>query len=224
LEKKPVMSLTYAIGDIHGLKPELDALLARCRRHAAGRAATLIFLGDYIDRGPASAAVVAMLMELQARGPEPVIALKGNHEAVLLDVVAGAVAPDRWMTQGGPATLASYGVDDVRDVPQAHLDWMRALPAKFDDGKRLFVHAGVDPQRSLPAQRDHDLIWIREPFLSDTSDFGRLVVHGHTPTKGAPDLRSNRLNIDTGAVYGGPLTAAVFTDEAVAPVEFLQVP
>lgn len=216
------MSLTYAIGDIHGLQRQLGELLARCRRHAAGRATTLIFLGDYIDRGPASAEVVTMLMELQASGTEKVVALKGNHEAVILDIAAGTIAPDRWLTQGGPATLASYGVDDVRDLPADHLEWMRALPVKFDDGNRFFVHAGVDPQRPLDDQRDHDLIWIREPFLSDTSDFGRLVVHGHTPTKGAPDLRRNRLNIDTGAVYGGPLTAAVFSDEAVAPVDFLQ--
>lgn len=91
-----------------------------------------------------------------------------------------------------------------------------------DDGMRFFVHAGVHPDRPLDQQNEHDLLWIRKPFLTSTEDFGRLVVHGHTPTEnGVPDQRPNRLNIDTGAVYGRGLTAAVFIDETIRPVKFL---
>lgn len=93
----------------------------------------------------------------------------------------------------------------------------------YDDGARLFVHAGVNPEKPLDAQGDRDLLWIRQPFLSDGRDYGRLIVHGHTPRlDGQPELRSNRVNLDTGAVYGGPLTAAVFTEGAVRPAAFLQ--
>ena len=101
---------------------------------------------------------------------------------------------------------------------------MRSLPLRYDDGRRFFVHAGIDPEKPLDAQSDHDLIWIREPFLSDRRDHGRLIVHGHTPqSAGMPDLRSNRLNLDTGAVFGGPLTAAAFAAARRDPIGFLQV-
>ena len=94
---------------------------------------------------------------------------------------------------------------------KAHLNWLRSLPLTYDDGRRLFVHAGVDPHKPLGAQDEHDLIWIREPFLDDDRDYGRLIVHGHTPLETAkPDLRPNRLNLDTAAVFGGPLTRGGF--------------
>jgi len=96
------------------------------------------------------------------------------------------------------------------------------VPTFHDDGKRFFVHAGVHPARPLDQQDEHDLLWIRKPFLSSEKDFSRLVVHGHTPTtNGLPDQRRNRLNIDTGAVFGRPLTAAAFIDETIEPVKFL---
>ena len=105
----------------------------------------------------------------------------------------------------------------------AHVDWLRALPLSYDDGRRFFVHAGVNPGAPLDAQDDFDLLWIREPFLSHGGDYGRLIVHGHTPlADGIPDLRGNRLNLDTGAVFGGPLTAAVFDDAQTEPIGFLQ--
>lgn len=92
-----------------------------------------------------------------------------------------------------------------------------------DDGLRLFVHAGIDPERPLAEQDDDALLWIREPFLSSTRDHGRLIVHGHCPIfSGVPDLRANRLNIDTAAVYGGPLTAAIFSEDQAMPIEFIQ--
>jgi serine/threonine protein phosphatase 1 len=200
------MLLTYAVGDVHGALHKLESLVARCRGHADGRPARFIFLGDYIDRGPLSAGVVSLM---------------GNHEEMLLSIIDGAVSADDWLPQGGSQTLESYGVEDVRDLPREHVDWLRALRLSYDDGRRFFVHAGVNPERPLDAQDDHDLLWIREPFLSDPRDYGRLIVHGHTPVEnGIPDLRGNRLDLDTRAGYGGPVTAAVFSHEATLPLAF----
>jgi serine/threonine protein phosphatase 1 len=196
--------LTYAIGDIHGSLQKLCDLIAQCERHADGRPASFIFLGDYIDRGPDSAGVVDTVMRLQSRLTERVIALRGNHEAVALEVIDGEADEELWLREGGTATLRSYGV-------------------ARDDGQRFFVHAGIDPDKPLHAQSDNDLIWIREPFLSDARDHGRLIVHGHTPQPtGMPDWRGNRLNLDTAAVFGGPLTAAAFAGTDRDPIGFLQ--
>ncbi len=217
------MSLIFAIGDIHGSLRKLQDLIERCERYADGRPMTFIFLGDYIDRGPDSAGVVSYVIDLQARLPEQVIALKGNHEAMALDIVDGVIPADRWLAQGGFETLRSYGVRSAAELPGAHVHWLRSLPVSYDDGRRFFVHAGIDPNKRFNAQQDHDLFWIREPFLSDRRDHGRLIVHGHTPINGRkPDLRANRLNIDTGAVFGGPLTAAVFGDAEIKPITFVQ--
>jgi serine/threonine protein phosphatase 1 len=216
------MSLICAIGDIHGSLPKLHALLARCHLYADGRPMAFTFLGDYIDRGRESAGVVRTVMELQSQLGDRVIALKGNHEAFALGVVDGTIPADDWLSQGGMATLASYGVARAGELPREHVDWLRALPLSHDDGRRFFVHAGIDPRRPLAAQREHDLLWIREPFLSDRRDHGRLIVHGHTPVEtGMPDLRANRVNLDTGAVFGGPLTAAIFSDAQAEPIAFL---
>jgi serine/threonine protein phosphatase 1 len=217
------MPLTYAIGDIHGSLPKLRTLIARCYAHADGRPMMFVFLGDYIDRGPDSSGVVRTLMQLQSQLHERVVALQGNHEAFVLDVIDGVTQADFWLTQGGTETLRSYGVRDARNLPNDHVQWLRSLQLSYDDGRRFFVHAGIDPENPLDAQSEHDLIWIREPFLSDPRDHGRLIVHGHTPLdRDEPDLRVNRLNLDTGAVFGGPLTAAVFTDTETNPVAFLQ--
>ncbi len=211
----------YAIADIHGSLHKLHTLIARCQQHADGRPMTFVFLGDYIDRGPDSCGVIRTVMDLQSR--LRAIALKGNHEAFALDVIDGNAQPAFWLTQGGAETLQSYGVKRARELPDEHVDWLRSLPLSYDDGRRFFVHAGIDPQKPLDAQSERDLLWIREPFLSDRRDYGRLIVHGHTPlSTGAPDWRGNRLNLDTGAVFGGPLTAAVFTDADTLPATFLQ--
>ena len=218
-----VPSLSYAIGDIHGSLQKLCDLIAQCERHADGRPATFVFLGDYIDRGPDSAGVVDTVMRLQSRLADRVTALKGNHEAVAIEVIDGAADEELWLREGGAATLRSYGVARASDLPRAHIAWMRALPLYCDDGQRFFVHGGIDPDKPLNAQSDHDLIWIREPFLSDTRDHGRLIVHGHTPQPtGLPDWRGNRLNLDTAAVFGGPLTAAAFMGAVRDPIGFLE--
>jgi serine/threonine protein phosphatase 1 len=215
--------LLYAIGDIHGSLQKLRDLMTLCERHADGRPATFIFLGDYIDRGPDSRAVIEALIDLQSQRPDRVIALKGNHEAVAVEIIDGETEPASWLREGGAATLRSYHIDDVRDLPHEHVAWLRALRLHYDDGKRFFVHAGIDPDKPLDAQSDHDLIWIREPFLSDARDHGRLIVHGHTPqSDGMPDFRGNRLNLDTGAVYGRALTAAAFGNGRRNPLGYLQ--
>lgn len=216
------MTRTYAIGDIHGCLTKLIELIGLCRADAGRRATKFIFLGDYIDRGPASRGVVELLMSLQQDRPDDVICLMGNHEDMLLAAVDAPDWSENWLRNGGPKTLQSYGVATVADIPQDHIDWIRHLLKFHDDGMRFFVHAGVHPERPLDQQDEHDLLWIREPFLSSTKDFDRLIVHGHTPTKnGVPNQRPNCLNIDTGAVYGRALTAAVFIDEAIQPIKFL---
>jgi serine/threonine protein phosphatase 1 len=217
------MPLTYAIGDIHGCLDKLRSLLLRCEKHAAGRPTSFVFVGDYIDRGPQSCGVIDCLIDLKAQHGESVVTLMGNHEAMALAVIDGRSPSQLWFAQGGLATLKSYGVAEPRDLPRAHVDWLRALPLRYDDGRHFFVHAGVNPATPLETQDDFDLLWIREPFLSHRGDYGRLIVHGHTPlVDGVPDLHGNRLNLDTGAVFGGPLTAAVFDEAQTEPVEFLQ--
>jgi serine/threonine protein phosphatase 1 len=218
------MSLTYAIGDIHGCLDKLRGLLLRCETHADGRPMSLVFVGDYIDRGPQSCGVIDCLIDLKMQHGESVVTLMGNHEAMALAAIDGNGPTRMWLAQGGLATLESYGIAEPRELPPAHVDWLRALRLSYDDGRRFFVHAGVNPGAPLEAQDDFDLLWIREPFLSHGGDYGRLIVHGHTPlAAGVPDLRGNRLNLDTGAVFGGPLTAAVFDDAQTEPIGFLQV-
>ena len=217
-------ALTYAIGDVHGRHDLLTALLDGVRGHAAGRPYRLVFLGDYIDRGPDSAAVVATVRELQARSPETVTCLMGNHEHMLL-----AAARDRrligwWLGNGGGATLASFGAPSPDDLPPDLLEWFEDLPLEHEDARRIYVHAGLNPARPRQAQTDEDRLWIREPFLTVDHDFGKHVVHGHTPVRTAmPDVRAHRTNLDTGAVFGGALTAGAFTDEQDQAVAFLRV-
>jgi serine/threonine protein phosphatase 1 len=212
--------LTYAIGDVHGCLDKLVPLVQRCLRDSGARPSRFVFVGDYIDRGPDSRGVIEFIRALQ-RDRSDVICLRGNHEAIMLEAVRSGDGR-LWYANGGAATLDSYGIDDLRRLPPEHLAWAAGLRLCHDDGLRFFAHAGIDPRAPLDAQEEHDLLWIREPFLSSTRDYGRLIVHGHTPqTSGVPDRRPNRLNIDTAAVYGGALTAAIFTDEAPEPIGFI---
>ena len=218
------MPRTYALSDIHGCLNKLERLVARCQADAKAEQTTFVFLGDYIDRGPDSRGVLEYLIDLQSHRPGAVICLCGNHEDLALAAIDDPGQIDQWVVyNGGDKALRSYGVSTPSELPAEHVDWMRALATHHDDGRRFFVHAGVDPSRPLDRQDRHDLLWMREPFLSDPRDYGRFIVHGHTPVKGGrPDLRANRVNIDTAAVLGGPLTAAIFDDSTPAPIEFLQ--
>lgn len=216
--------LTYAIGDIHGCADLLDALLARIAGHAASRPYRLVFLGDYIDRGPDSAGVLRTISRLHWNDPERVACLMGNHEAMLLDALSTPGADAPWRQNGGTETLASFGVDEAAAIPGDVLDWIETLATVRADARRWYVHAGFRPGCEAPDPQVHNRLWMREPFLTEDWDFGRHVVHGHTPQpNGRPEIRRFRTNLDTGAVYGGALTAGVFSDAQGPALDFLQV-
>lgn len=209
----------YAIGDIHGCADQLaamHALIAEDARAQPAEHVTLIHLGDYIDRGPDSAAVVERLLAAPPVPDAEVVNLLGNHEVMLLDACEPHAHPGAmafWLENGGAATLASYGADpDDPDgweaVPAEHLELLRHCELRFDAGDYLFVHAGIRPGIPLDRQDPFDLIWMREPFLSFEGDLRQVVVHGHTPAP-VPVVRPHRIGIDTGACYGGPLTCLV---------------
>lgn len=206
--------LTFAVGDIHGRLDLLDTALALIAEHADLRQRPeyrVVFLGDYIDRGPDSAAVVARLRDGADHSSVDWVCLKGNHE----DLAVCPEGRERWLRNGGDMTLASYeGQEGVLELDKA---WMADLPVFLDDGERLFVHAGVDPRRALDEQEAPVLTWIRNRFLEARRfKADRHVVHGHTPVwKGKPDLDeverlAHRTNLDTGAYYTGVLAIGVF--------------
>jgi serine/threonine protein phosphatase 1 len=222
----------YAIGDIHGHLDKLvaaHALIARDRDLTGDGAAPVIHVGDLVDRGPDSRGVIDFLAEGLARGENWVV-LKGNHDRMFAGFLAesghqdaGLRAALSWLhpNLGGAETLRSYGVknagdrpvagvwDDARAlVPEAHLRFMAGLPTLHRRGEVAYVHAGIRPGVPLEAQDENDLVWIREPFLSDPRDHGVLVVHGHTVVDSARHY-GNRLNIDSGAGYGRSLTTVV---------------
>jgi serine/threonine protein phosphatase 1 len=215
---------TFAIGDIHGCEAALSRLLDACNSWGGDCQRRFVFLGDYIDRGPESAAVIRRLMSWQEKCPDQVVCLRGNHEDMLLLAHHDSNAYMRWIRNGGLFTLRSFGVGTVEDIPKEVVSWLHCLPSSFDDGRRFYVHAGVDLTLALDQQRIDDLLWMREPFLTlaESTDPGRLIVHGHTPTHTRrPDLRRYRLNLDTGAFMGGPLTAAVFSSSQTGPICFI---
>lgn len=216
----------YAIGDIHGCLSGLRQLHAAIKEDLARRPTTsvmLIHLGDYIDLGPHSADVVALL----ASGPPiprvPTINLMGDHERIALDALSGeAAAATDWLHIGGQAALDSWGVPAgtprtkwASFVPAAHVAFLQALLIDHCDGDYMFVHAGIRPGMALAHQTDEDKLGVRQSFLASERDFGVIVVHGHSVSP-SPLVRPNRIGIDTGAGNGGKLTCAVLEDEAVA--------
>ena len=216
--------LTYAIGDVHGCAALLDALLERIAGHAGDRPHRLVFLGDYIDRGPDSAAVLRTVSRLNWAEPDRVVCLMGNHERMLLDALQTGSAAAHWMYNGGEATLDAFGARDPAGLPRDTLDWIEALPTLHGDGAHWYVHAGLRPGADARDSDAHDRLWIRDPFLEGDHDFGRHVVHGHTPQRsGRPEVRRFRTNLDTAAVYGGALTAGIFSDAQGPALDFLQV-
>jgi serine/threonine protein phosphatase 1 len=181
----------------------------------------LVHLGDYVDRGPDSAGVVALLATGAPVPDQTTINLMGNHEHMMLAAVASgeSEATELWLANGGADSLLSWGVprsaqpkDWPGYLPKAHLLFLRDLAVRHEAGSYLFVHAGVRPGIPLERQSRHDLMWIREPFLSAKDSFGPVVVHGHTP-RHDPVVRPNRIGIDTGAVMGGVLTCVVLEED-----------
>lgn len=232
------MRACYAIGDVHGEDERLARLHDLIAEDIAreGGPALIVHLGDLIDRGADSRGVVERVMALERAAPAGAEArcVRGNHEQMMLDArgKASAAQQDLWLDQGGAETLASYErvngahADWPDSIDGAHVHWMRRLPTMICEGGFVFVHAGVDPQR-FPGCSQEVRLWTRSakffdegawPVRAELADI--VIVHGHTPTADfMPDISRRRINIDTGAVYGGPLTCAALMPES--PPRFL---
>lgn len=221
----PAGERVYAIGDVHGRLDLLEELVAAIRADNASRGPArvrIILVGDIIDRGPESAAIVDRCMAFTAR-TDSFVVLKGNHEAMMVDALRGDyIALALWLRHGGTAALQSWGVaEDViaagaspaliraaRDqVPANVAAWLAALPLMLRVGDYLFVHAGIRPGRPIEDQTADDLLWIRGEFLESEADEGFIVVHGHSISDDGVVVRPNRIGIDTGAYRTGVLSA-----------------
>ncbi|MFQ5970881.1 MAG: metallophosphoesterase family protein [Alphaproteobacteria bacterium] len=217
----------YAIGDIHGRLDLLLSLEDKIQAHAVENPvdrAVVVYIGDYIDRGYQSRGVIDHLLEPPRHGLERIF-LKGNHEDFLLRFLENVDVGPIWLVNGGRETLMSYEIaltpaetmeqmfeaaqKELKDaLPPSHLEFLRALRISHVEGDYLFVHAGVRPGRPLEEQKTEDLLWIRDDFLESDARHCHIVVHGHTPSRN-PELRSNRIGIDTGAFATGCLTCVV---------------
>jgi serine/threonine protein phosphatase 1 len=224
----------YAIGDIHGRSDLLDrmiaAIAADLEKNPVSERLT-VTLGDYIDRGADSRGVLERLIGNPF--PTEFIALKGNHEAIFENFLRDPSIAGEWRRFGALETLSSYGVavDAMMvgkgyeeaaaalsaAVPQTHLQFIASLQSSLSVGNYFLCHAGVRPGVPLEQQVDDDLLWIREPFLTSPAKFGKIVVHGHTPAE-KPEIRANRINVDTGAYMTNVLTCVVLGGD---PVRFL---
>jgi serine/threonine protein phosphatase 1 len=226
---------SYAVGDIHGRLDLLDLALEAIERHAQGRDCRVVFLGDYIDRGPDSRGVLERLIGLQR--DIGAICLKGNHEDMMVRAFTDARPSDfaRWRACGSRATLQSYGAgedDDPMDaVPRDHIRWVAALPLTTADPNRIYVHAGLMPRTRFREQKEGTFLWIREAFLrAQPGDFETHIVHAHTPLwdgkrdPSQPELLAHRTNLDTAAFATGVLSVGVFDRLTPGgPVEVLSV-
>ncbi len=227
----PAGTRVYAVGDIHGradLLEKLHGMILADAGKAPEERKVVVYLGDYVDRGMEVARVVDILLDEPLPGFESVHLL-GNHEASLLEFLEDIAIGPGWLFYGGRETLYSYGValpsgGDERErllaaqaelrrkLPERHLAFLRSLRLHHVEGDYLFVHAGIRPGVPLERQDREDLLWIRDKFLASTADHGRIVVHGHTISE-EPDVRSNRIGIDTGAYATGVLTCLVLHED-----------
>jgi serine/threonine protein phosphatase 1 len=229
----PASIRIYVIGDVHGRYDLLlrlhDRIVQDAQVEPAGER-RVIYLGDYIDRGPSSREVLEFLISACPTGP-PATHLLGNHEAMLLRFLEDCSVGAEWLAYGGLATLMSYGVNlrgeggaeqkllsaqrSLREsLPPSHEGFLRSLPTHASFGDYYFVHAGVRPGVPLEQQKDSDLIWIREEFLASKDFHGKVVVHGHS-YKTEPEVLANRIGIDTGAYATGRLTCLVLEGKTV---------
>ena len=231
-------TIVYAVGDIHGRADLLEVLTRRILDDAAGRRQerkVIVFLGDYVDRGDSSRGVIDFLIDA-ARSDDGFerVFLKGNHEDAMMRFLAGEGGGKWWIERlGGAATLRSYGVDVPswrgilesarhrlrRNLPDSHAAFLESLKLVHREDGHLFVHAGLRPGVPLDEQDPEDLLWIRDEFLHSNADFGGVVVHGHTICWNGPEIRSNRIGIDTGACVTGVLTCLVLSP---GRMDFLQ--
>jgi serine/threonine protein phosphatase 1 len=213
-------SRIYAIGDVHGCARELESLLLRLQIDSR---TLVVFLGDYVDRGFESRRVIDVVLELRERCE--VVTLMGNHEAMFLDFLERpeSVGAGLFILNGGSATLANYaGPGGTLDVPESHVEFLRRLKLYFETSTHFFVHAGVPLRKKLealdPVLDRETFLWTRGPFLTTKENWGKVIVHGHTPTP-APQREPNRINVDTGCVFGGSLTAYSVLDGEFISVE-----
>jgi serine/threonine protein phosphatase 1 len=227
--------LIYAVGDVHGMGDLLSSLLFEIEADSSARnlPATVVFLGDVVNRGAKTRQVLDLLVAGPTRPGDRWIVLRGNHEQAMLDALtAGKESTfQRWLKMGGMQTLASYGatrkqatLDRARElVDPAHLRFLEELPLMHVSGDYLFVHAGVEPGVPLQKQSAAKLLTIRGRFLKKPHGLPFTVIHGHTPTDGRPRLGPGRIGVDTGAYFTGILTAV-----AIEPNDgkrrFLSVP
>jgi len=219
----------YAFGDIHGRVDLLDPLLERAVADVDARPVTrpiFVFLGDYVDRGPASNTVITRLIQMS--NAFETVCLRGNHEAYFMNFLRDGSFLEYWARVGALPTLMSYKLSpslkpdkeealklsaEMNEVlSDAHRSFFSQLRSSFICGDYLFVHAGIKPGLALSQQRDEDLLSIREEFLTHTGPFEKFVVHGHTPVR-EPDERSNRINLDTGAYATGRLSCLCIEEE-----------
>jgi Calcineurin-like phosphoesterase len=208
----------FAIGDIHGCPDELAAMLQTIVPRSGD---TVVFIGDYVDRGPSARDVVEQLLEFQNTGAE-VIFLKGNHEDMMLSFLGlPGHYGDSFLFNGGAATLDSYGVREenlgeaIARVPASHLRFFSNLATSYLRPPYLFVHAGIVPTRQLEEQQVEDLLWIRQEFIFSPHMLGSTVVFGHTPMREMMLDLPYKIGIDTGLVYGGKLTCVELNERVI---------
>lgn len=227
--------MLIAVGDIHGQVWKLRSLLQKLHELPLTDDDRLIFLGDYVDRGPESSLTLELLNHLQSERPTTIF-LRGNHDQAMMDV-RDVFDPERntelsvedvswWFTYGGRETMMSYGggMNWWQRVPQEHWDFLERTELEHREGGYIFVHAGLLPPGKTWFGKDDARMWIREWFLESTTDFGGIVVFGHTPTSdGLPLVDKNKIGIDTGAGKGGPLTAALLTPFDASAAKFIAV-
>ena len=214
------MSLTYVIPDIHGR----DDLLGEALHEIAARgdAGAIVLIGDYVNKGPQSRQVIDRLLSAIADGRN-LVALKGNHDAMMAEALRNPGKMDSWLGKGGDAALASYGGDPAL-VPQAHIAWLDQLRLMHDDTYRIYVHAGVDPDIPLDRQSETTLLTKRYPKGFSGGYGERHVVHGHDNDPDGPLLFEGRTNLDTAAWRTGRLTVGVFDDDRPGgPVDFIVI-
>ncbi len=195
------MCRIFAVGDIHGCDRLLQILLKKLPINWG--VDRLIFLGDYVDRGDGVKEVIDILLDLKKRYPDSVIFLKGNHEVMFLNFLRG-IDKKSYFVLGGNCTIRSYGGVDA--IPRRHLAFFKSLDLYYDTEDYFFVHAGLRPGIPITQQIEDDFLWIRSRFFKSDYDWGKTIVFGHTPMS-HPLIQYNKIGIDTGAVYGGELTA-----------------
>jgi serine/threonine protein phosphatase 1 len=218
------MAITYVIPDIHGRADLLRDALAAITAHALGHEGTIVALGDYVDKGPDNKAVIDLLRDDPAPG-WPFIALKGNHDAMMVEALRNPSKTKMaaWLDKGGDTVIASYG-GDATLVPKADIDWLDELPLMHTDRHRIYVHAGLDPDVPLDQQTERTLLWKRYPEASTSGFDGRYVVHGHDSFLDGPKIFEGRANLDTRAWRTGRLVIALFDDDKPGgPIDFIEV-